>query len=161
MQLQDKTILDVCCGSRMFWFNKKHPHALYLDNRTLPPTLQTNGATITVAPDAVMDFRDLKLPSDYFSLVVFDPPHIIKRGGKRSWMAEKYGELSRKTWPDDIRAGLSECFRVLKPGGVLIFKWNETDILLREVLALTPHPPLFGHPSGKASKTHWVTFMKS
>ena len=47
-----------------------------------------------------------------------------------------------------------------KPGGILIFKWNETDILLREVLALTSHRPLLGHPSGKASKTHWVAFMK-
>jgi len=25
---------------------------------------------------------------------------------------------------------------------------------------LTEHKPLFGHPSGKAQKTHWVTFMK-
>jgi hypothetical protein len=103
MQLNNKKILDVCCGSRMFWFDKKHPNALYLDNRTLPPTLQTHGATITVAPDAVMDFRSLKLPDDHFSLVVFDPPRIIKRGGKRSWMAEKYGELDRKGWPDDKR----------------------------------------------------------
>lgn len=158
--MKQKKILDVCCGSRMFWFNKKHPDALYLDNRTLPPTKQTNGATITVAPDVVMDFRKLNLPDNNFALVVFDPPHIIKRGGKRSWMAEKYGELSRATWRDDIRAGLAECFRVLRPEGVLIFKWNETDILLREVLELTLEKPLFGHPSGKASKTHWVTFMK-
>lgn len=144
----------------MFWFNKKNPDTLYLDNRTLAPTLQTNGATITVAPDMVMDFRKLELPNDSFFLVVFDPPHIKKRGGKRSWMAEKYGELNSKTWKEDIRSGFSECFRVLKPNGVLIFKWNETDILLREVLELTPYKPLFGHPSGKASKTHWVTFMK-
>jgi hypothetical protein len=139
MELKNKSVLDVCCGSRMFWFDKKHPNALYLDNRILPPTLQTNGATITVAPDAVMDFRKLELPSDNFSLVVFDPPHILKRGAKGSWMAEKYGELDRKTWRSDIRAGFAECFRVLKGGGVLIFKWNETDILLREVLALTPY----------------------
>jgi hypothetical protein len=26
----------------------------------------------------VMDFRDLKLPDNQFSLAVFDPPHIIK-----------------------------------------------------------------------------------
>lgn len=159
--MKDKKILDVCCGSRMFWFNKKHPNALYLDNRTLPPTLQTNGATITVAPDILMDFRKLDLPDNQFALVVFDPPHIIKRGGKRSYMKEKYGELERATWRDDIRAGLSECFRVLRPEGTLIFKWNETDILLREVLELTPEKPLFGHPSGKASKTHWVAFMKN
>jgi hypothetical protein len=28
-------------------------------------------------------------------------------------------------------------------------------------LALTLYRPLFGHPSGKASKTHWVAFTKS
>ena len=30
----------------------------------------------------------------------------------------------------------------------------------REVLALTPHAPLFGHTSGTASGTHWLVFMK-
>lgn len=68
-----RKILDACCGSRMFWFNKKHPDALYIDNRTMAPTKQTNGATITVAPDEVMDFRKLGLPDESFSLVVFDP----------------------------------------------------------------------------------------
>jgi hypothetical protein len=29
-------------------------------------------------------------------------------------MAEKYGELDRKTWPDDIRKGLAECFRLFE-----------------------------------------------
>lgn len=155
-----KKILDACCGSRMMWFNKKYPHTLYIDNRVMPPTKQTNGATIEVSPDVVMDFRNLDLLDDSFSLVVFDPPQIIKRGGKRSYMKEKYGELDRKTWREDLRLGFAELFRVLKPAGVLIFKWNETDIPLRDVLALTPEQPLFGHRSGKAQKTHWVTFMK-
>jgi hypothetical protein len=144
----------------MFWFNKKHPDALYIDNRTMPPVKQTNGATIEVAPDAVMDFRKLDLPDESFKLVVFDPPHILKRGGKRSWMKEKYGELDRKTWKDDLKAGFSELFRVLKPDGVLVFKWSESDILVREILDLTTVPPLFGHRSGKAGKTLWLTFMK-
>lgn len=144
----------------MFWFNKKHPDTLYIDNRTMPPTKQTNGATIAVAPDKVMDFRKLKLPTASFYLVVFDPPHIIRRGGKRSYMKEKYGELERDTWREDIRRGFAEIFRVLRPNGVLIFKWNETDIPVREVLALTPIKPLFGHRSGKQSRTHWITFMK-
>lgn len=156
----EKKILDACCGSRMFWFNKKHPDTLYVDNRTMPPTKQTNGATIAVRPDTVMDFRRLDLPDNQFSLVVFDPPHIIKRGGKRSWMKEKYGELDRTTWRGDLRQGFSELFRVLRTDGVLIFKWNETDIPLKEVLSLTLVPPLFGHRSGKAQKTHWITFMK-
>jgi len=90
---------------------------------------------------------------------VFDPPHFTSLGEK-SYMAKKYGRLDPHTWQDDLRQGFAECFRVLKPGGVLIFKWNEYDVPLREVLALTPVQPLFGHPSGKTQKTHWVCFMK-
>ena len=155
-----KTILDACCGSRMFWFDKHQPDTLYIDNRIMPPTKQTNGATITVAPDIVMDFRKLDLPDNQFSLVIFDPPHILKRAGTRSWMKEKYGELDRETWQEDLRLGFAELFRVLKPGGILIFKWSEFDIMTKDILALTPVKPLFGHRSGKQQKTHWITFMK-
>lgn len=157
---ENKIILDACCGSRMFWFDKKHPNTLYIDNRTMAPKKQTNGATVEVRPDKVMDFRKLDLPDNHFALIVFDPPHIFKRGGKNSWMKEKYGELDRKTWKEDLRLAFSELFRVLKKDGVLIFKWSESDILVREVLTLTPVKPLFGHRSGKAQKTHWITFMK-
>jgi hypothetical protein len=44
--------------------------------------------------------------------------------------------------------------------GVLIFKWNETQVTVSELLALTDEKPLFGHKSGKREKTHWITFMK-
>ena len=47
------------------------------------------------------------------------------------------------------------------PGGVLIFKWSEVQVPLRDVLALTPERPLFGHPTGGRGSTHWVTFMCS
>lgn len=26
-------ILDVCCGSRMFWYDKQEPHTTYMDIR--------------------------------------------------------------------------------------------------------------------------------
>lgn len=29
----DKIILDACCGSRMFWFDKKNPLTLFVDIR--------------------------------------------------------------------------------------------------------------------------------
>lgn len=29
-----KLILDACCGSRMFWFNKHNPLALFVDKRS-------------------------------------------------------------------------------------------------------------------------------
>lgn len=49
---------------------------------------------------------------------------------------------------------------MLEPEGVLIFKWNETQVKVGEVLALTPQPPLFGHLSGRGGLTHWLVFMK-
>src|SRR3990167_2291515 len=52
------------------------------------------------------------------SLVCFDPPHFV-RNGKSGWVGLKYGTLNRKTWREDLRAGLQECFRVLKPNGTL------------------------------------------
>ena len=30
--MNDKLILDACCGSRMFWFDKAEPHTTYIDN---------------------------------------------------------------------------------------------------------------------------------
>ena len=154
-------ILDACCGGRHFWFDKHNEDVLFVDKRVLPPTVIGSGKdarTRECQPDIVMDFRDMGLPDNTFSLVVFDPPHLFL--GENSYLINQYGALDKKTWREDLSKGFSECFRVLKDEGVLIFKWNESDVPLREVLALTDKKPLFGHPSGKAQKTHWVCFMK-
>lgn len=47
--------------------------------------------------------------------------------------------------------------RVLKPNGTLIFKWNEEQIKLKDVLSTIKYKPLFGN---KRAKTHWLVFMK-
>ena len=154
-------ILDMACGGRMFWFDKTHPDTLFIDKRVMKPTTVGHGKhqrTRQCLPDKVMDFRKLDLPDNHFSLVVFDPPHLFL--GKNSHTAKVYGSLDKETWRDDLARGFAEGFRVLKPNRVLIFKWNEFDIPLKEILKLTPHKPLFGHKSGKAQMTHWVTFMK-
>lgn len=144
----------------MFWFDKKNTDVLFLDKRTLVKEKLSNGQIFGVAPDVIMDFRQLELDDATFSLVVFDPPHL-RMNGESGWMAKKYGRLDKNTWRDDLRAGFSECFRVLKSDGVLIFKWNEHEIPLKDVLSLTPVLPLFGHTSGASrAKTHWVAFMK-
>ena len=75
-------------------------------------------------------------------------------------LAAKYGKLATD-WRDDMRAGFAECFRVLKPHGTLVFKWNETQIKVKEVLACTPHKPLYGQVSGRRGMTHWLVFMKA
>lgn len=158
--MKKKLILDACCGGRMFWFNKKHPDTLYVDIRREPDFQTGKGVDNrhrAIEPDIVDDFRNLDLPDKSFSLVVFDPPHLF--AGRKSYYAQIYGTLG-VFWKDDLRKGFSECFRVLKKNGVLVFKWNESEIPLKEVLSLSAYPPLFGHPSGKKQNTHWVTFMK-
>ena len=159
--MKDKRILDACCGGRMFWFDRARSDVLFVDNRVMPPTVVGHGKDARVRqcqPDVVMDFRRLDLPSEHFALVVFDPPHLFL--GETSYMAQTYGRLERATWRDDLRQGFSECFRVLRADGVLIFKWSAHDIPLKEILPLSPCPPLFGHLSGKAQMTHWIAFMK-
>jgi len=149
----------------MWWFDKKNPNALYGDCRreTVVVTDRTHGKedgtrTLRIDPDQMMDFRNLPFPDNTFYLVAFDPPHLV-RVGTKSWMAAKYGRLG-PDWREDLRAGFSECFRVLKPNGTLIFKWNETQVKIREVLALSPVSPLFGNTSGRQTGTHWIAFMK-
>lgn len=58
------------------------------------------------------------------------------------------------------RRGFDECWRVLKVGGFLVFKWNESSIKIGEVLALFPREPLFGNRQGTKLNTHWLVFMK-
>lgn len=147
-------ILDACCGSRMFWFDKENPIVTYMDIRQEYEELET-GHVVNVNPDIVGDFRDMPFESNTFDMVVFDPPHLI-HAGENSWLAKKYGKLD-ELWPEDIRQGFAECIRVLKPNGSLIFKWNEDQISLQEVLAAIGEQPLFGN---KRSKTHWLVFMK-
>jgi hypothetical protein len=50
--------------------------------------------------------------------------------------------------------------RVLKPDGVLIFKWSEYDIPADKVWKAIGQKPLFGHHSGKKSRTFWACYMK-
>ena len=59
-----------------------------------------------------------------------------------------------------IRGGYNECMRVLKPNGVLIFKWSDISVSTREILNVIEAEPLFGHRSGRKMNTHWMCFMK-
>lgn len=154
-----KEILDVCCGGRTFWFNKNNKKVLFTDIRKEEKGFIKVRPNFEVNPDELMDFRDLKFPDKTFKMVVFDPPHLRKLG-ETSWMAKKYGILS-ENWEDDLRKGFDECWRVLEDYGVLIFKWSERDVKVREVLKLFKEEPLFGHTTGRIGSTKWICWMKS
>lgn len=168
-----KPILDVCCGGKMFYFDKHDPRVLFCDIRRMKTTL-CDGREFEVEPDVQCDFTALPFEDGCFKVVVFDPPHLTRHTGGQSkgqhekpfeiqpptgWQQIKYGAL-HDDWQDMITKGFGECFRVLAPGGVLIFKWNETDIPLKEILKCTSQKPVFGHKSGKRSNTHWLCFFK-
>lgn len=158
--------LDPCCGSRMMWLDKACPGVVFGDQRSEVDTVtdrshgrQDGTRELRIEPDTLLDFRALPFPADSFYLVAFDPPHLV-RAGKQSWLAAKYGKLG-PDWREDIHKGFQECMRVLRPNGTLIFKWNETQVKVREVLDLAlPSHPLFGHVSGRQGLTHWLVFMK-
>ena len=160
----EKKILDVTCGSRTIWFNKNHPNAVYCDRRIEAHYniwKNDNGKAeraCSIDPDIQCDFTNLPFADNVFSLVVFDPPHLIK-ANETAWLVKKYGKLD-ESWPQMLHDGFAECMRVLKPDGVLIFKWSEYDIPAEKVWKAIGQKLLFGHHSGKKSKTFWGCFMK-
>ena len=160
----DKKILDVTCGSRTIWFNKNHPAAVYCDRRRetyrniWKSTKNKSEGDCVVEPDIQCDFTNLPFEDNSFFLVIFDPPHLLK-AKETAWLVKKYGKLD-DTWPQMLHDGFAECMRVLRPDGVLIFKWSEYDIPAEKVWKAIGQKPLFGHHSGKKSKTFWGCFMK-
>lgn len=147
-------ILDVCCGSKMFWYEKHEPHTTYMDIRKYYHHLES-GHVIDVNPDIQADWKHIPLDDETFDLVVFDPPHLI-HAGATSWLAKKYGVLP-KDWQPELKAGFDECQRVLKANGILIFKWNNDQIKFAEVIKVFGQRPILGD---KRSKTRWSVFLR-
>ena len=144
------------------WFQKNHPNAIYCDKRKeewegVFGTMQKQ-RHLVINPDVQCDFTDLPFEDNSFSLVAFDPPHI-KNLSDNSWMKKAYGSLD-DGWEQMLRDGFKECMRVLKPDGVLVFKWSDISISTRKVINIFGQEPLFGHRSGKKMNTHWLCFMK-
>lgn len=84
----DKLILDACCGSRMFWFDKHNPLVLFVDKRseTLTAKDKDRIRTIDVKPDVIADFTNLPFEDNSFYMVVFDPPHLKHLVKPHGWL---------------------------------------------------------------------------
>lgn len=154
----NELVLDACCGSKMFWFDKDNQDVLFCDQRKENHIL-CDGRVLDINPDMIIDFRNMPFADNSFYHVVFDPPHL-KNLGASSWMAKKYGVLL-DTWQDDIKKGFAECMRVCKVNGTVIFKWNEDQIKISDLVKLIGYKPLYGHKSGRQSKTIWMAFIKT
>ena len=116
------------------------PYLLTNVRKHLRPRDRGKTRIIEIKPDVIADFTNLPFEDNSFYMVVFDPPHL-KTLGATSWMAKKYGKLP-KDWQSLIHDGFTECMRVLKPYGTLVFKWNESEIKSSEVLSAIPFKPL-------------------
>ena len=144
-------ILDLSAGKRNIWFNRLHPDVVFVDIRP------------EMTPSVIADTRNLPFPSDFFDLIVFDPPHMVH--GSTSKMAEYYGSLSGDEIKDLIRLSSIEAFRVSHASALMAFKWNDHDVRLDHTLPLMEGwEPLFGHnfklKMFQKSTTSWVLLRK-
>lgn len=56
--MESQAILDMCCGSRMFWFNKQDTRGVFADIRAETHT-PCDGRRLVISPDLIADFRAL------------------------------------------------------------------------------------------------------
>lgn len=158
IDISNKEILDVCCGGKMFWWDKNNKDTLFCDIRQHDKGYIEACPNWACEPDIIADYRDLPFSEESFSLIVWDIPHIKKDSG--GIISKKYGSLG-DNWKEDSKKAFDSIWRVLKKNGTLIFKYSDLDIKLKDMLDLFPEKPLFGTISKKAvNNTYWIVFFK-
>lgn len=160
------SILDPMCGGRMMWRDKHDPDCRFTDFRRGNFVL-CDGRKFSVSPDKIVDLMKIDLEKypnietrDRPNLILFDPPHL-RKAGRNSWLAKKYGVLP-EDWRSFISRAFDVCWAYLNVRGTIVAKWNTTQIPLNDFLSCLSQPPRFGdiRPYGKG-KTHWIVFYKS
>lgn len=147
-------IIDLSAGNRAVWFDKAHRDAVYVDVRP------------EVEPDVVADAR--ALPAEVgtgYDLAVFDPPHK-NSAATGNMSVRNYGHWTAEQITEILIGTAREAHRVVRPGGLMAFKWNDHTRKLSSVLKLISPwwEPLFGHGvSGQQrhkSMTQWVMLAR-
>jgi SAM-dependent methyltransferase len=161
-------ILDPTCGGRTIWHdsNKDRDDVLYVDKREEEAGFTGQpGRTYSVEPDEKQDFRDLPYDDESFNHIVWDPPHEVTEEGMEEltgYIHKSYGALKAETWQHDLKKGFEELWRVLRPGGTLVFKFANGSINFRDVLGVFPVDPLYGTMTKQNSncENRWFLFYK-
>ena len=154
-------ILDATAGFRGIWFEKNHPLVTFLDKRSGKYYYMSKSGKkkcTHIKPDIVCEWKDINYPDNHFDMVVFDPPHIIQDANCN--MVVDYGNLSKKTWRNDLTIAFKQLFRILKQNGIFILKWNECDKPIDEIIKLCQYRALFGTRTGLNNKNIWLVFVK-
>jgi len=126
----DKLILDACCGGRHIWTDKHNDHTVYMDIRQVAKGTITFQPNWCVEPDIIGDYRDMPFDDESFRYVIWDIPHKIKYD--TGLITMKYGFLGEE-WQHDLHIAFKEIMRILKPEGMLIFKFNDLAIPFKDI----------------------------
>lgn len=145
-------ILDATAGNRGIWFDKEYPSAIYIDVREgLHPG------------NLLADCRHTSYAAESFDLVIFDPPHMAI--GPKAQMAQRYGSFPTAYIRELVADAFREFHRILRPDGLVAFKWNDHDQSLKKILApVTDFDALVGVRVAQRlhhkSETSWVLLRR-
>ncbi len=82
--MTEQTILDMCCGSRMFWFDKQDPRAVFADIRSEQHTCATGAVWLSVLTSLLTSVRCRSL-MPHFRLLCLTR-HILSASARpRGW----------------------------------------------------------------------------
>jgi SAM-dependent methyltransferase len=148
-------ILDATAGPRGIWFDKEYPDATYIDVRTEPG--------VTHPGNEAQDCRHTRFADGEFDLVIFDPPHMAI--GPKAEMAKRYGSFSTAYIRELVADAFREFHRVLRPDGLVAFKWNDHDTPMSKLLpTIHGFDPLVGVRIAQRlhhqSETSWVLLRR-
>ena len=157
--MDEKYILDVCCGGKMMWFDKDNKNTLFCDIREVEKGHITHCPNWECKPDIIADYRDLPFENNSFKLIVWDIPHMIKETS--GIISKKYGSLGQN-WKEDTTKAFDSIWSKLDIHGTLIFKYSDLNIPVTEMLKLFPVKALFGTKTKKSvNSTYWIVFFKN
>jgi hypothetical protein len=110
----DWRTLDATFGRGRWWTKWRPRHLVTVDRSKGDPQLRA-------------DFRNLPFPAGRFDVVAYDPPYKLN-GTPGGEVDERYGVDTPTRWQDRhtlISAGINDCTRVLRPGGMLLVKCQD------------------------------------
>ena len=157
-ELDEREVLDACCGGKHWWFDKSDIRIMALDIRSEPKGTISLQPNWSVEPDVIGSYCDMPFDDETFYLVLWDIPHKLRYD--KGLITKKYGFLG-ENWANETQQGFNECWRVLKQGGTLVFKWNDLDVKVSTMLNLFHTRPIAGTITKKGvNNTYFIVFHK-